>query len=136
MNDLENLRGNHYKNVAVISGVEPHRTILQEKLFGLFLSKNEKSLIIEGKPAQKIDIQNFNNVTIVSHLEDDELAQTLKNAEKIYCRSGYSTLMDLYALGIKSAILIPTPGQTEQEYLAKHSLKKGFFIMKQGEITN
>jgi len=127
---------NHYKNIAIISGVEPHRTLLQEKLLKLFLNKNEKSLIIEGKPAQKIDIRNFNNVTIISHLEDEELAQTLKNAEKIYCRSGYSTLMDLYALGIKSAILIPTPGQTEQEYLAEHFLKKGFEVLKQEKITN
>ena len=125
---------NNYKNVAIISGVEPHRTILQKKLLNLFLSKNEKSLIIEGKPAQNIDIQNINNVTIVSHLEDEELAQTLKNAEKIYCRSGYSTLMDLWALGIKSAILIPTPGQTEQEYLAEHFLKKGFSVLKQEDL--
>jgi len=129
------MNSHNYKNVAIISGVEPHRTILQEKLLGLFLSKNEKSLIIEGKPAQMTNIQNFNNVTIVSHLEDEELSQTLKNAETIYCRSGYSTLMDLYALGIKSAILIPTPGQTEQEYLAEHFEKKGFFVMKQEEIN-
>jgi len=122
------------KNVAVISGIEPHRTILQEKLLSFFLNKNERSLIIEGKPAQNINIQNFNNVTIISHLEDKELAQTLKNAEKIYCRSGYSTLMDLWALEIKSAILIPTPGQTEQEYLAEYFEKKGFFILKQSEI--
>jgi len=126
---------NYYKDVAIISGLEPHRTILQEKLLKLFLSKNEQCLIIEGKPSQKIDIQNFNNVTIVSHLEDEELAQTLKNSEKIYCRSGYSTLMDLYALGIKSAILIPTPGQTEQEYLAEHFEKKGFLVIKQEEIN-
>jgi len=126
---------NYYKNVAIISGVEPHRTILQEKLLKLFLNKNEKCLIIEGKPSQKINIHNFNNVIIVSHLEDEELVKTLKNAEQIYCRSGYSTLMDLHALGIKSAILVPTPGQTEQEYLAEHFEKKGFFVIKQDEIN-
>jgi len=123
-----------YKNVAIISGLEPHRTILQEKLLNFFLSENEKSLIIEGKPSQKIDVRNCNNVTTVSHLEDEKLAKILQNAEKIYCRSGYSTLMDLYALGIKSAILIPTPGQTEQEYLAEHFAKKGFIVIKQDDI--
>ena len=41
----------------------------------------------------------------------------------IFCRSGYSTIMDLSKLG-KKAILIPTPGQTEQEYLAKHLKKR------------
>jgi predicted glycosyltransferase len=124
----------HYKNVAIISGLEPHRKILQEKLLQLFFDKNEKSLIIEGLPAPEINIRNVNNVTIVSHLEDKVLAEILQNAETIYCRSGYSTLMDLYALGIKNAVLIPTPGQTEQEYLAEHFAKKGFKILMQNDL--
>jgi len=124
----------NYKNVAVISGVEPHRTILQKKLLKLFLNSGGKCLIIAGKPAERINIENISNVTIISHLSDEEFAQTLQNAENIYCRSGYSTLMDLYALGIKSAILIPTPGQTEQQYLAEHFKNKGFIILKQNEI--
>ncbi|MDR0830695.1 MAG: SDR family NAD(P)-dependent oxidoreductase [Prevotellaceae bacterium] len=123
-----------YKNIALISGVEPHRTILEKKLLNFFLNKDEKSLIVAGKPAELLDIENINNVTIVSHLEDAELAEALQNAENIYCRSGYSTLMDLHALGIKSANLIPTPGQTEQEYLAEHFEKKGFCMVKQNEF--
>ncbi|MDR1543272.1 MAG: hypothetical protein LBS50_02445 [Prevotellaceae bacterium] len=119
----------NYQYVAIISGVEPQRTILEEKLTELFLQTNKKCLIIEGKPAQNIEIQHINKITIISHLADEKLAQTLKNAEKIYCRSGYSTLMDLYALGIKTAVLIPTAGQTEQEYLAEYFEKKGFEIM-------
>lgn len=44
----------------------------------------------------------------------------------IISRSGYTTIMDLVKLG-HPALLIPTPGQTEQEYLAKHLLEKKFF---------
>ena len=103
-----------YQNVAVISGLEPHRTILQERLLKLFARKAEKSLIVEGKPADTVRYR--------------------QNADNIYCRSGYSTLMDLYALGINRATLIPTPGQTEQEYLAEYFANKGFEVMKQWEV--
>lgn len=123
-----------YRNVAVISGLEPHRTILQERLLKLFARKVEKSLIVEGKPADTVRYRQICGVDVVSHLDDTDLAFVLQNADNIYCRSGYSTLMDLYALGINRATLIPTPGQTEQEYLAEYFANKGFEVMKQWEV--
>jgi predicted glycosyltransferase len=58
------------------------------------------------------------DVTLVSHLPDDELASLLKGAKKIISRSGYSSIMDLKALGcLDKTEFIPIPGQTEQEYL-------------------
>ena len=119
-----------YRNVAVISGLEPHRTILQERLLKLFARKADKSLIVEGKPADTVRHRQIYGVDVVSHLDDTDL----QNADNIYCRSGYSTLMDLYALGINRATLIPTPGQTEQEYLAEYFANKGFEVMKQWEV--
>ena len=123
-----------YRNVAVISGLEPHRTILQERLLKLFARKAEKSLIVEGKPADTVRHRQIYGVDVVSHLDDTDLAFVLQNADNIYCLSGYSTLMDLYALGINRATLIPTPGQTEQEYLAEYFANKGFEVMKQWEV--
>lgn len=123
-----------YQNVAVISGLEPHRTILQERLLKLFARKAEKSLIVEGKPADTVRYRQICGVDVVLHLDDTDLAFVLQNADNIYCRSGYSTLMDLYALGINRATLIPTPGQTEQEYLAEYFANKGFEVMKQWEV--
>ena len=123
-----------YRNVGVISGLEPHRTILQERLLKLFARKAEKSLIVEGKPADTVRYRQVCGVDVVSHLDDTDLAFVLQNADNIYCRSGYSTLMDLYALGINRATLIPTPGQTEQEYLAEYFANKGFEVMKQWEV--
>ena len=123
-----------YQNVAVISGLEPHRTILQERLLKFFARKAEKSLIVEGKPADTVRYRQICGVDVVSHLDDTDLAFVLQNADNIYCRSGYSTLMDLYALGINRATLIPTPGQTEQEYLAEYFANKGFEVMKQWDV--
>lgn len=123
-----------YQNLAVLSGVEPHRTILQERLTRRFLQSGERSLIVEGKPEREIRVVEKDNLTVVSHLPDPELFQALTTALTIYCRSGYSTIMDLAAIGISDAILIPTPGQTEQEYLAQHLASKGFRVLKQEEV--
>jgi predicted glycosyltransferase len=59
-------------------------------------------------------------------LAGGSLLVALQQARMVVCRSGYSTLMDLVALR-KKAIVIPTPGQTEQEYLGKYLHRKGFF---------
>lgn len=123
-----------YQNLAVLSGLEPHRTILQERLTKRFLASGERSLIVEGKPEREIRVVEKDNLTVVSHLPDEELLQALTTALTIYCRSGYSTIMDLTAIGISDAILIPTPGQTEQEYLAEHLASKGFRVLKQEEV--
>ena len=59
------------------------------------------------------------NITLVPYLGDEELAGVLHGARHIITRSGYSTIMDLEALGVLGKTeLIPTPGQSEQEYLA------------------
>lgn len=51
-----------------------------------------------------------------------QLEQGLQESSLVLCRSGYTTVMDLVKLD-KKAFFIPTPGQFEQEYLAK-KLKK------------
>jgi len=82
---------------------------------------DKKSLLVQGKPEmnkKKID----GNLEIVSHLSSKELNNVILESRLIICRSGYSTIMDLYKLE-KNAIIVPTPGQTEQEYLAKYLSK-------------
>jgi len=65
----------------------------------------------------------------------EELNEVILNSEIIICRPGYSTIMDLITLN-KKAFFIPTPGQTEQEYLANRFLKKKIFYMqKQSEYN-
>jgi predicted glycosyltransferase len=48
----------------------------------------------------------------------EELNQIICASEFVVARCGYSTIMDLIKLQ-KRALLIPTPGQPEQEYLAQ-----------------
>ena len=59
----------------------------------------------------------------------------MSDSKIVLCRPGYSSIMDLTALG-KDAIFVPTPGQTEQEYLAEYFMKqKVFFSMKQKDFN-
>ncbi len=112
--------------LVLLSGPEPQRTILENIFLEKLQAPNTKSLIIRGLPSS--DAQNnlhFNgNCVLMNHVTQYELKQLIMSSKQIYCRSGYSTLMDLEVLQ-KEAILIPTPSQTEQEYLAKYLITKG-----------
>lgn len=116
---MENTEPNvDYEVVAVVSGIEPQRTIFEDKLILRYKNKSEKTLIVQGQPQVEKNEKQIGNVTLVSHLSDSNLAAYLLGAKKIICRSGYSSIMDLDALKcLHKAELIPTPGQTEQEYL-------------------
>ena len=114
-----------FETVAVISGLEPQRSLFEENLINRFKSSEEKTLIIQGQPQAKEFKKTIGNLTIISHLDSSKLASHLSGAKKIICRSGYSTIMDLAALDcLHKAEFIPTPGQTEQEYLAEYLSKK------------
>jgi len=107
-----------YEFCAILSGPEPLRTDLEIQCIDLFQKTEKKCLIIRGLPENNDSIQ-VEGLEIHNHLNDEEFRKKVIASDKIICRSGYSTIMDLYALN-KRAIFIPTPGQTEQEYLAKH----------------
>lgn len=117
-----------YDVVAVLSGLEPHRTMLEKKILARFHGTEKQVLIVEGLLHRPNTHIQRANITIVPHLTDDELASALNGAAHIIARSGYSTIMDLNALGLmqspkpddRAPIIefIPTPGQPEQEYLA------------------
>ena len=108
-----------YDIVAVLSGLEPHRTLLEKELIARYQDSAERVLIIQGlmhRPNTRI---KRSNITIVPYMSDAELGSAFLGAKHIIARSGYSTIMDLEALGLMDkAELIPTPGQPEQEYLA------------------
>ena len=109
----------NYNIVAVLSGLEPQRTILEKEIIGRYSGSEERVLIVQGlmhRPNTRI---KRGNITIVPSMSDAELVPALLGANHIIARSGYSTIMDLEALGLMpKATLIPTPGQPEQEYLA------------------
>lgn len=104
--------------VYIVSGPEPARTGFYEKCLAESQRDKLKAVIIAGLP-HKIYTEQVGKTTIFSHLPDERLVDLILRAEKVVCRSGYSTIMDLHALDVKTRFT-PTPGQTEQEYLAIH----------------
>ena len=108
----------NFEVVAVLSGVEPQRTLLEKDLIKRFSTANHQTLIILGQPSEVKKEIKIGNITFVSHLSNTDLAAVLIGSKHIISRSGYSTIMDLVTLNcLEKAELIPTPGQTEQEYL-------------------
>ena len=112
-----------YSVVAIVSGPEPTRTRFENQLRTILGQLECSALLVLGKPEEPVQEQK-GLLHIVNHLPDSELAAALKSARLVVCRSGYSTLMDLYTLNVK-ALLVPTPGQSEQEYLAGYHAKLG-----------
>jgi UDP-N-acetylglucosamine transferase subunit ALG13 len=125
--------GEHYEIVAIISGPEPQRSIFESLVRDQLSQVNKKSLLVKGRPG-KTTRTTSGFVTEVDHLSARELESVLVSADVIISRAGYSTIMDLAALG-KRVILIPTPGQTEQEYLAQYLMKsKKAFAQTQNQF--
>ena len=111
----------------ILSGPEPQRTIF-EKIILKQLEKNKhlKTLIVRGITEVDEIKNNSENIKMINHLESEKLANAIKESEIIICRPGYSSIMDVAAMG-KKAIFVPTPGQTEQEYLGKYFKRENIF---------
>lgn len=103
--------------LILMSGPEPQRTEFENIIIAQLDSVDLKVVIVRGLPASPKSLTFKKAGTeIFNHLPSHELNKLIIRSEYIIARSGYSTLMDLLALQ-KQAILVPTPGQTEQEYL-------------------
>ena len=127
-----------YKFFFMISGPEPQRTLLEQKVLQFSTSTPEKILIVLGKPAEKNEKIATENCTIYNHLKTKEMAEAIAASEFIVSRCGYTSVMEILALQKKS-ILIPTPGQTEQEYLAQHLMQQNLsycFLQDEDLATN
>ena len=108
--------------LAILSGAEPQRTIFEKELLtSLQNDPHENIILVQGKIEAEQKITKVGKITVYNYMEIEELQENILKADKIICRSGYSSIMDLYALGkLQNATLIPTSGQTEQEYLAEY----------------
>lgn len=117
--------------IVVLSGPEPQRTYLEEKIIKQATQLPYQFLIVGGKPKSVEEKQLAVNIRWQSFLDSDALQIAIEESRIVIARSGYSTIMDLLTLGCSKVLLIPTPGQTEQEYLARRLAQKGFFITQQ-----
>lgn len=116
----------HYV-LVLLSGPEPQRTLLEQQLLAQVKSFGAPVLFVRGLPGTVGLPAVPYNVNIMNHLSANAMQQALEGAQFVIARTGYSTVMELMALHKKS-ILIPTPGQTEQQYLAKHLMQHNYAL--------
>lgn len=117
--------------LVILSGPEPQRTKLENLLIKQVLQSNLKTTILQSRPEENKNTQK-ENIKFISHTSDEQIAALIKSAKIIISRPGYSTVMDLSVFG-KKAIFIPTPGQTEQEYLANKLKSQAYCYYEEQE---
>lgn len=108
-----------YEVMILLSGPEPQRSMLENRLLQQLVHFPQKAILVRGLPNADAALSiNLPHVTVHNHLPTAALQTAMLQTAYIVCRGGYSTLMDAFTLS-KKCLLIPTPGQTEQEYLAQ-----------------
>jgi uncharacterized protein (TIGR00661 family) len=133
---LKPKESNSFENkiLAIISGPEPQRSIFERIISEQLFNSGLKSMMVFGLPREIQKVEHKGNILMINHLNSEEMQDAIASSEIIIARSGYSTIMDLAAMN-KKAIFIPTPGQTEQEYLAKYLFQKKIaYFQKQSEF--
>ena len=135
-NKAQNEKSFVYDYLALVSGPEPQRTILEQKIRLCFSELKGRKILVKGLPGMNEEIVKLSDWDEVCHLKAEKLQQVIEQSKLVICRSGYSSVMDLAALG-KKALFVPTPGQTEQEYLSEQLMKRGItYSVKQDSFSS
>ncbi len=118
-----------YEVLAILSGPEPHRTEFEKLLIDQLKGIPGKHVLVTGKvesrnPEMKVE----ENISVFNLLAEEELSALITKSRYLIARSGYSSIMDFSIMGLP-ALLVPTPGQYEQEYLAGYHKKRGRFVV-------
>ena len=117
-----------YDLMVLLSGPEPQRSMLETRVLQELTTYNGNVLFVRGVIEQEATSEtvSFENATITIHnfMQSSALETAINQSDLILCRSGYTTILDLAKLE-KKAFFIPTPGQYEQEYLAKKLEEEG-----------
>ncbi len=125
--------------LSVLSGPEPQRGIFEAELLAQlddsYFAKQFQVVLVRGVTESDAHSTPLPHVECFDHMTSGALEAALRKADIILSRAGYSTVMDMAALR-KKAILIPTPGQTEQEYLTEHLADSSiFYCCSQEELV-
>lgn len=115
-----------YDLCVVLSGPEPQRTKLEHLILTQLARLPYRAVVVRGLTGSYQRVKCSERLELVSFMKGEELAEVILSSDIIISRSGYTTLLDLYSLNVK-ALLIPTPGQKEQEVLAEHFNEEGIF---------
>lgn len=112
--------------LVLLSGPEPQRSIFESILRRELAHHIGSAVVVRGLPGLAQRHMDSNGVEWIDHLPARDLQQLVSGAGLVIARSGYSTVMDLVRMR-RPAVLVPTPGQGEQEYLARHLCAAGLF---------
>lgn len=124
-----------FELLVVASGPEPHRQLLIDSAVALAVEQGLRCLVVEGNQQNGSCLRGEGQVRFVGHLPDAEFAAAVLHARYLLLRGGYSSIMDMLCLGV-TGLLVPTPGQTEQEFLAEHLMRQGLFrAVKQCQLS-
>jgi uncharacterized protein (TIGR00661 family) len=111
--------------LILLSGPEPQRSILEEMITTQLKALQLSAIMVRGLPGQSAHTFNSPLLQAFDHLDSNQMQEMIARSAIIISRPGYSTVMDVLPMG-KKCIFIPTPGQTEQEYLAAYLAGKGW----------
>lgn len=116
--------------LIVITGPEPQRAKLEEIILSRISALPGKKVVLLGRPGDNFEKKLDENTIVKSYAGGEEKMILMNRAKFIITRSGYTTMMDIAELGKKHGLFIPTPGQTEQEYLSEYYEEKKWFYSK------
>jgi len=108
-----------------VSGIEPQRGLLEKLALEALPKLSGRIVVTLGKPGDGSQPHQAGGATVFNYLDRQRQAEMLNRAKLVMTRSGYTTLMELAGLGRK-ALFVATPGQSEQEYLARFHRDKGY----------
>ena len=112
--------------IVVLSGPEPQRSIFENIILSELTSYKGTAILVRGLPEQINQLSVNNNIQVYHFLPAEELSKKIQQSNIVLARAGYTTIMDLAVIQQK-AILVATPGQPEQEYLAMNLKQKLLF---------
>jgi hypothetical protein len=120
--------------LAIVSGPEPARSQFYNLLRWQLKESGQMAILIGGQPNVTTKYKRDGNLLEINHLSSFRLNFLMNRCKFVICRSGYSSLMDLVATHTP-ALLVATPGQTEQQYLSKYLMGQNrFFAVSQDEL--
>jgi spore coat polysaccharide biosynthesis predicted glycosyltransferase SpsG len=105
----------NYDVLFLLSGPEPQQSILGRRLVAQVTEKPDLKFALVSN---SFITESKSNLEVFKSPNNQNLSKLIAQSKKIVCSCGYSTLMDMHYLEKKSLFLMPTKGQTEQEYLA------------------
>ena len=116
--------------LIIVSGPEPQRTLLEKIILQQVRNLPGEKVILLGSPRLERHEKLDATTTVHSYVSNEDKAMLMNRARFIISRSGYTTMMEMAELDKKHALLTPTPGQTEQEYLSRYYGREGWFLSR------